>query len=783
MSDSPQAVFLSYASQDSEAARRICESLRAAGIEVWFDQNELRGGDAWDAKIKRQIRECALFVPVISANTQARLEGYFRREWKLAVERTHDMADHLPFLVPVAIDGTPEREAHVPEAFLRVQWTRIQGEKEFVSFAARIRDMMTGTGGFVADRPGSGLAAPGTARPGRDPRAIRKRIAPALIVAGTLILGLGILWFARTSKPDGATTPDPGGALSRAVADQNGTALPPVPQDRSIAVLPFTNLNDDAERSAFLVLGLHEQLLSSLYNIRDLRVAGYDAVMEYRSTSRKNRQIAQELGVAYLLKATVQTSGARVRVTSRLIDAAAEKDLWVKSFESERGDVFSIQSELSNAIAAVLKGTISEREKTLLAGRPTASLEAYELFLRSRERLNSPSGLSDAGMREQVGLLTRAVELDPDFVAAHAELAYLFAYAANTRAVGVLGNLAAAKEAIDHAARLAPESPEVIRAMGDYYYYGHRDYDRAAEQYEKLRGLRPNDPVYYDRMGSMSRRQGQWREAMENWRKLEHLDPGSLRAIRDLVSILSAGRRFDEAIEAQKRLLLRTPGDVQARHRLAYLGFLAHGTTSELDAFFAGLDPAQRRSMLGYQSLWALDKGDLQGAMALDAEVPPGAGYVIDLATVHAARGDFAKARDRIGSYEPLVRARTEAEPKDAAAWANLGACLALMGRKEEALAASRLAVELASGVGDALGMLRFRAGLAFVLTWTGEKDAAIAEYSALLKTPYGLMSTIAGLQGISVEVMKRNPRFAPLRDDPRWETLLNDPKNNAPLF
>src|SRR5688572_31974925 len=110
MNDSAnKAVFLSYASQDAEAARKICESLRASGVEVWFDQSELRGGDAWDAKIRKQIRDCALFVPVISANTQTRLEGYFRLEWKLAEDRSHLMARGKPFIVPVTIDDTPER--------------------------------------------------------------------------------------------------------------------------------------------------------------------------------------------------------------------------------------------------------------------------------------------------------------------------------------------------------------------------------------------------------------------------------------------------------------------------------------------------------------------------------------------------------------------------------------------------------------------------------------------------------------------------------------------------
>src|SRR3954467_4741873 len=100
----PAAVFLSYAREDTDAARRIADALRGFGMEVWFDQNELRGGDSWDQKIRMQIRTCALFMPMISAGTQARGEGYFRREWKMAVERTHDMADGVPFILPVVVD-------------------------------------------------------------------------------------------------------------------------------------------------------------------------------------------------------------------------------------------------------------------------------------------------------------------------------------------------------------------------------------------------------------------------------------------------------------------------------------------------------------------------------------------------------------------------------------------------------------------------------------------------------------------------------------------------------
>src|SRR5476649_1389527 len=165
-SGSPKAVFLSYAREDTAAARRIAEALRSHGVEVWFDQDELRGGDAWDAKIRKQIRECALFMPVISAHTQARGEGYFRLEWKLAVERTHLMAEGMPFLSPVVIDATPDAGAVVPGEFMRVQWTRLTGglpTSQFVEQAKRL------------------LAAPSISASGQK---LEPRLAPPSAAAG-----------------------------------------------------------------------------------------------------------------------------------------------------------------------------------------------------------------------------------------------------------------------------------------------------------------------------------------------------------------------------------------------------------------------------------------------------------------------------------------------------------------------------------------------------------------------------------------------------------------------
>ncbi len=190
------AVFLSYASQDAEAAKRIADALRAAGVEVWFDQNELVGGDAWDQKIRKQIAECALFVPVISAHTQARLEGYFRLEWKIAAQRTHTMADERVFLLPVVIDATRDAEAKVPTEFKGVQWTRLPEGGPPGKFCERVKGLLAGVG-----EPGRAVAEAPSGAP--TPQAGRRRPAwlGGALIAVPLLVGLGFAW--RMLSPQG----------------------------------------------------------------------------------------------------------------------------------------------------------------------------------------------------------------------------------------------------------------------------------------------------------------------------------------------------------------------------------------------------------------------------------------------------------------------------------------------------------------------------------------------------------------------------------------------------
>ncbi|MEO6002203.1 MAG: TIR domain-containing protein, partial [Opitutus sp.] len=185
-----KAVFLSYASQDAEAAKRICEALHAAGVEVWFDQSELVGGDAWDQKIRKQIRDCALMIPIISAATQARTEGYFRLEWRLADQRTHLMAKGRPFLLPVVIDDTRDADAQVPDSFTEVQWTRLPGGETPPKFLERVKKLVGGGPEVEPGRPRPGTETRGevAAPPKNSSRRWLIPVVTGLAAAGGLAL-------------------------------------------------------------------------------------------------------------------------------------------------------------------------------------------------------------------------------------------------------------------------------------------------------------------------------------------------------------------------------------------------------------------------------------------------------------------------------------------------------------------------------------------------------------------------------------------------------------------
>lgn len=311
MSELPsRAVFISYASQDAPAARALCDALRAGGLEVWFDQNELRGGDAWDQKIKRQIRDCGLFLPIISPATQARPEGYFRREWKQAVERMQDMAEGSPFLVPVALDGVSDRQALVPDAFLSVQWMRAKsgelptGLVDQVThlLAARER-LLSGatlppTGGAPSGLATTPATKPTTKNP-LPPWAITLIAVTGACSAFAIAIGTTLNRKAARESRAPATT-----AAEKTVAQPTPTPPPaePATSPSKILLARFENLSGDPAVDASARL-IESELIRAFGQAPHLRVEPSEASTRTQARDAARQQLAGLIVQGQIVKA------------------------------------------------------------------------------------------------------------------------------------------------------------------------------------------------------------------------------------------------------------------------------------------------------------------------------------------------------------------------------------------------------------------------------------------------------------------------------------------------
>ncbi len=370
-----KAVFLSYASQDAEAVLRIAEALRAAGVEVWFDRDELVGGDAWDAKIRGQIASCALFVPVISAATQARREGYFRIEWKLAAQRTHAMADGTPFLLPAVIDATKDGDALVPAEFRAVQWTRLAGVEGAVveKFCARVRRLLEGAAEGVP-----ALAAVPMTRSRTGPR----RSLPWIGAVAAVLALVGAGWWLTAQRPEGARTPS--------VTSAESVGEVPRLVERARQLRSLIGLTRDR-------LGAAEELLKQASKLAPtdpdmLAVsAQVDALMCYRSwdPSEERRQAAGQRAARAVALAPggFESRRAQAMVAGFLLrssEALQEAEATYRRLSEERPRDADVLEELGDILL-----------------RRANPREAAEIFTRAGRRLRVAEAHMAAGQFRQ----------------------------------------------------------------------------------------------------------------------------------------------------------------------------------------------------------------------------------------------------------------------------------------------------------------------------------------------------------------------------------------------
>jgi serine/threonine-protein kinase len=595
-------------------------------------------------------------------------------------------------------------------------------------------------------------ASPASARaPTAATRGVAGGRIPVALVTLSLgfAIGLGVLFAWRRSH---------GGA-----GDESGP--------RRLAILPFENLGDSAD--AYFADGMTDEVRGKLAEMPGLAVIARASSNEYRRTTKTPQQIARELGVDYLLTATVRWEKvggtSRVRVSPELLEVepgAAPTSKWQHGFDASLTDVFQVQADIAGQVANALKTTLGDTARRELAARPTTSVAAYDLFLRG-EALYPAS--DPPSLRRQAAYYGQAVALDSGFVRAWAGLArvhsLLYANSIPTRV-----EAEAARFAAERAAALAPDQPEGHDALALYYSSVALDNRRALQEDSIALALAPGRADLLGRVGFQSAFIGRWDVARRDLEQALRLDPRSASIADQLGRVLLYTRDYPEAARAYDRGLELRPAAMALREERALVE-LARGDLAAAQAVLHAapreVDPAAIVAYVAnfYDLYWVLD--DTQQRLLLG--LPPSAfdddhgAWGIVRAETYALRGDSASARTWADTARVQFERQLKDAPDDFQRHAFHGLALAYLGRKAEAVREGERGVALMPIERYAMNGAYARHQLARIYLLTGEPEKALDQLDTLLKVPYSL----------SPGWLRIDPTFAPLRGNPRFERLI----------
>ena len=569
-----------------------------------------------------------------------------------------------------------------------------------------------------------------------------------------------------------------------AAAGPEVAAVPPPPrtwQDinrRSIAVLPFENLSED-KANAYFVEGINDEILMRLAKISALKVCSRTSTRQYASRPGNLAEIALRLGVANILEGSVQRAAGTVRVNVQLIEADSDSHLWAESYDREMEDIFSVESEVAQAVADALKATLLPAETLRIASVPTTNPDAYDRFLKAQHltrQIVSTSVKDPADIaRQAVCLYKAAIEADPAFALAHAQLAHLKSYLYWNDIDSRPETINAAQIAATQALALQPNLPEAHLAMGYVRYWGRRDYLGALAEFGAARASLPNDANVIAAMAFVHRRQGDLAQAITELEKAAELDPHDSSLTRDLGDTYLYLRRYREAVAAFDRSLALAPDNIETHiYRAGALRMSgdAEGSRRALAAIPEGFDPQGSVSLARFSLAMTMRQPAV--ALAAIADAPD---WLLDnvnnvLVPVGLLRGRAlartgatGPARDAFLAAQQALEAQLREAPEHAGIHGNLAIVHAGLGHKDAALAAAGLATELLPVSRDILDGTFHLAWLAKIEAQVGETRLAVNHIEQLLAAPAG--------HEVSVASLRADPSWDPLRKDARFRKVL----------
>ena len=538
------------------------------------------------------------------------------------------------------------------------------------------------------------------------------------------------------------------------------------PVHNGIAVLPFENLSEQKEDSAFAD-GVQDDILTKLAKIADLKVISRTSVMDYRG-KRNLRQIGNDLRVSHVLEGSVRRAGTHLRLNAQLIDTQTDTHVWVEQYDRDLNDVFAIQSEIAQKVANQLHAKITPAEKVAIESKPTGDLVAFDLYSRAK--------VADSFM-QAVDLLNRAVARDPSFLDAYCQLAFAHDQLYFDGIDHTPVRLAMAKDAIDSAFRLKPDSGEAHFAQAVHLYRGYGDYDGALAELEVARQTLPNNARIFQMIGFIQRRQGHWEDSRRNLERAAELDPRDLQTLGTLSSDYARFRRYAEAKGWLTRALaVAEPDDVLMKLALPSWELDVNANTRPLREAIDSLratNPAAVRSATAENWLFcALAERDTTAAKEALSALGDNEIRIVDQVQFNRAfvegliarmTNDEQKARSAFAAARAEQEKVLEAQPDFGPSWCVLGLIDAGLGRKEEALREGRRALELLPVEKDALVGQYLVRYFAVIAAWVGEKDFACEQLAIAVRPP----------SNVTYGELKLMPWWDPLRGDPRFEKIV----------
>jgi TolB-like protein/Flp pilus assembly protein TadD len=542
---------------------------------------------------------------------------------------------------------------------------------------------------------------------------------------------------------------------------------------KRVAVLPFENLGSSEDD--YFADGIADEVRSKLTNLQGIEVIARASSTPYKRSKKPPQEIARELGVRYLLTATVRwqkgSGASRVHVTPELVEvreSGAPASKWGQPFDASLTDVFQVQSDIATRVAQALDVALAAGAKSRLAETPTASLAAYDAFLKGEELWNNAAS-DPPSTRRMLAFYQQAVALDPAFAMAWSKVSRScsFLYDNTTPTLELKG---CARQAAEKAVALAPDRLEGYAALGNYESQVSRDPRRALEQFARGRRIAPGDADLLRATGYAEEGVGNWGAALEDFKRAAALDPRSANQQLSLSSAFLYLRRFSEARDAVDHGLGLAPANLDLIESKATI-FLMEGDLSGARAALRDapgeVDTTALVAFVAYVGDfgWALDQPQRELLIRLTPrEFDDDRGvWGLCLAQAYALRGDAENVRRYADEARRAFEEQLRDAPEDAQRHACLGLALAYLGRKEDAIREGSRGATLEPVSKNALNGPYFEHQLVRIYTLVGEPEKAIDRLEPLLKIPYLLTPAL----------LRIDPNFDPLRGNTRFQKLL----------